>query len=340
MVIRFPGVNAWAREKSMRILVTGGAGYIGSVVTEELINAGHQAVVYDNLSYGHREAVHPSAAFVKGDLLDGEALRGVLRENEIEAVMHMAAFALVGESVTHPAKYYQNNLVGGLSLLNAMRECGVKRLVFSSTCATYGEPATAPIDESLPNNPTNPYGESKLAFERALPWFDGAYGLRYASLRYFNAAGATERCGEMHDPETHLIPLVLQAAAGVREDVQIFGDDYPTRDGTCVRDYIHIVDLADAHILALGTLDERSAIYNLGCGGNGYSVREVIETAREVTGREIKTRTAPRRPGDPAVLIASSEKIKRELGWEPKFQDLRVIIQSAWDWLVDHPRGY
>ena len=324
----------------MRILVTGGAGYIGSVVTEELINAGHQTIVYDNLSYGHREAVHPSAAFVKGDLLDGETLRSVLREHAIEAVMHLAAFALVGESVTHPAKYYQNNLVGGLSLLNAMRECGVKRLVFSSTCATYGEPATVPIDESLPNNPTNPYGESKLAFERALKWFDSAYGLRYASLRYFNAAGATERCGEMHDPETHLIPLVLQAAAGVREDVQIFGDDYPTRDGTCVRDYIHIVDLADAHILALGTLDERSAIYNLGCGGNGYSVREVIETAREVTGREIKTRTAPRRPGDPAVLIASSEKIKRELGWEPKFQDLRVIIQSAWDWLVDHPRGY
>src|SRR2546426_330371 len=236
----------------MRILVTGGAGYIGSVVTEELINAGHRTIVYDNLSYGHREAVHPSAAFVKGDLLDGETLRGVLRENAIEAVMHMAAFALVGESVTHPAKYYQNNLVGGLSLLNAMVECGVKRLVFSSTCATYGEPAKVPIDESLPNNPTNPYGESKLAFERALKWFDSAYGLRYASLRYFNAAGATERCGEMHDPETHLIPLVLQTAAGVREEVQIFGDDYPTRDGTCVRDYIHIVDLARAHILALG----------------------------------------------------------------------------------------
>ncbi len=243
----------------MRILVTGGAGYIGSVVTEELINAGHQAVVYDNLSYGHREAVHPSAAFVKGDLLDTETLQGVLREHAIEAVMHTAAFALVGESVTHPAKYYQNNLVGGLSLLNAMRECGVKRLVFSSTCATYGEPAKVPIDESLPNNPTNPYGESKLAFERALKWFEGAYGLRYASLRYFNAAGATERCGEMHDPETHLIPLVLQTAAGVREEVQIFGDDYPTRDGTCVRDYIHIVDLARAHILALGILDERSA---------------------------------------------------------------------------------
>ncbi len=324
----------------MRILVTGGAGYIGSVVTEELINAGHRAVVYDNLSYGHREAVHPSAAFVKGDLLDGETLGGVLREHAIDAVMHMAAFALVGESVTHPAKYYQNNLVGGLSLVNAMRECDVKRLVFSSTCATYGEPAAVPIDESLPNNPTNPYGESKLAFERALKWFDGAYGLRYASLRYFNAAGATERCGEMHDPETHLIPLVLQAAAGVREEVQIFGDDYPTRDGTCVRDYIHIVDLARAHILALGILDDRSAIYNLGCGGDGYTVREVIDTAREVTSREIRVRVAPRRPGDPAVLVASSEKIKRELGWEPKFQDLRVIIQSAWNWLQKNPRGY
>src|SRR6266478_1909991 len=324
----------------MKILVTGGAGYIGSVVAEELIKAGHEVVVYDNLSYGHRAAVQSPAEFVAADLLDGETLCRVLREQAIEAVMHMAAYALVGESVTHPAKYYQNNLVAGLSLLNAMRECGVKRLVFSSTCATYGEPATVPIDESLPNNPTNPYGESKLAFERALKWFDGAYGLRYASLRYFNAAGATERCGEMHDPETHLIPLVLQAAAGVREDVQIFGDDYPTRDGTCVRDYIHIVDLADAHILALGILDDRSAIYNLGCGGAGYTVREVIDTAREITGREIKARVVPRRPGDPAVLIASSEKIKRELGWEPEFQDLRLIIQSAWNWLARHPGGF
>src|SRR2546425_7237704 len=292
----------------MRILVTGGAGYIGSVVTEELINAGHQTIVYDNLSYGHREAVHSAAAFVKGDLLDSETLRGVLRENEIEAVMHMAALALVGEAVTHPAKYYQNNLVGGLSLLNAMRECGVRRLVFSSTCATYGEPATVPIDESLPNNPTNPYGESKLAFERALKWFDGAYGLRYASLRYFNAAGATERCGEMHDPETHLIPLVLQAAAGVREDVQIFGDDYPTRDGTCVRDYIHIVDLARAHILALGILEERSAIYNLGCGGGGYTPREVIDNARGNTNQEKKNPNAPPRAGGPAGPRSGSEK--------------------------------
>jgi UDP-glucose 4-epimerase len=242
--------------------------------------------------------------------------------------------------VTHPAKYYQNNLVAGLSLLNAMNECGVQRLVFSSTCATYGEPEKVPIEEAFPNHPTNPYGESKLAFERALRWYEGAYGLRYAALRYFNAAGATERCGEWHSPETHLIPLVLQAASGTREHVQIFGDDYPTRDGTCVRDYIHIVDLARAHILALGILGERSAIYNLGCGGDGYTVREVIDTAREVTGREIAVRLAPRRAGDPAVLIASSVKIRSELGWQPEFQDLRVIIQSAWDWLVAHPKGY
>jgi UDP-glucose 4-epimerase len=254
--------------------------------------------------------------------------------------MHMAAYALVGESVTYPAKYYQNNLVGGLSLLAAMRDCGVKRLVFSSTCAIYGEPETLPISETALNRPTNPYGESKLAFERALPWYERAYGLRYASLRYFNAAGATERCGEWHDPETHLIPLVLQVAAGLRSDVAIFGADYPTRDGTCVRDYIHIVDLARAHILALGILEERSAVYNLGCGGDGYTVLEVIEKAREITGREIETRNAVRRPGDPAVLIASAEKIRRELGWQPNFQDLGVIVQSAWVWLCAHPRGY
>lgn len=324
----------------MRILVTGGAGYIGSVVTEELINAGHEAVVYDNLVYGHRDAVHPQARFVEGDLLDREALVDALKRNSVDAVMHMAAYALVGESVHQPAKYYQNNLVAGLALLDAMRDCGIKRLVFSSTCATYGEPEAIPIDESAPSRPTNPYGESKLAFERALPWYERAYGLRYASLRYFNAAGATERCGEWHDPETHLIPLVLQAAAGLRSDVAIFGDDYPTRDGTCARDYIHIVDLAQAHIRALAILDERSAVYNLGCGGDGYTVREVIETARAVTGREIVTRMAPRRPGDPARLIASAEKTKRELGWQPRFQDLRVIIQTAWDWLCAHPQGY
>jgi UDP-glucose 4-epimerase len=324
----------------MKVLVTGGAGYIGSVVTEELLKAGHQVVVYDNLSYGHRAAVTSPAEFVEGDLLDGETLRRVLNQPAIEAVVHMAAYALVGESVTHPAKYYQNNLVAGLSLLDAMNECGVKRLVFSSTCATYGEPQQVPIEESCANNPTNPYGESKLAFERALRWYEGAYGLRYASLRYFNAAGATQHCGEWHSPETHLIPLVLQTAIGMRDHVQIYGADYPTRDGTCVRDYVHVIDLARAHILALGILDERSAIYNLGCGGEGYSVQEVIETARNVTGREIVARIAPRRAGDPGVLIASSEKIRRDLGWQPQFQDLRMIVESAWQWMSRHPRGY
>jgi UDP-glucose 4-epimerase len=324
----------------MKVLVTGGAGYIGSVVTEELLNGGHEAVVYDSLYKGHRTAVDPRARFVQADLMDTDVLRSALKENQIEAIIHMAADSLVSESVEHPAKYYQNNVVAGLNLLQAMRDCGVRKLVFSSTAATYGEPDKQPIEESDPNAPTNPYGETKLAFERALSWYERAYGLRYASLRYFNAAGASERCGEWHETETHLIPLVLQAATGMRADVQIYGDDYPTRDGTCIRDYIHVIDLARAHILALGILDERSSIYNLGCGGNGYSVKEVIDTAREITGCKIVTRVAPRRAGDPAVLIASSEKIKRELGWEPKFQDLRVIIKSAWDWLSSHPRGY
>jgi UDP-glucose 4-epimerase len=324
----------------MRILVTGGAGYIGSVVTEELINDGHEAFVYDSLYKGHREAVASEAGFVEADLMDGGSLRRTLKENAIEAVIHMAADSLVGESVQHPAKYYRNNVVSGLALLDAMLETGVRRLVFSSTAATYGEPLKQPIEETDPTNPTNPYGETKLAFERALDWYDQAYGLRYASLRYFNAAGATARCGEWHDPETHLIPIVLQAAAGLREAVEIYGDDYPTRDKTCVRDYIHVVDLARAHILALDILEERSAIYNLGCGGDGYSVREVIETARQVTGRDIPVRVGPRRAGDPAVLIASSDKIKRELGWKPLMQDLRIIIESAWNWMQEHPHGY
>ena len=320
----------------MRVLVTGGAGYIGSVVTEELVRDGHLAVVYDSLYKGHREAVVPGAKLVQADLMDGETLRRTLRENAIEAVIHMAADSLVGESVQNPAKYYRNNVLAGLSLLDAMLEAGVKRIVFSSTAATYGEPLKQPVEETDPTNPTNPYGESKLAFERALKWYDVAYGLRYASLRYFNAAGATAHCGESHDPETHLIPIVLQAAAGAREAVEVYGDDYPTRDGTCVRDYIHVLDLARAHILSLGALAEGSRIYNLGCGGDGYSVREVIETACAVTGREINVRVGPRRPGDPAVLIASSEKISRELGWQPTRQDLELIVQSAWDWMRSH----
>jgi UDP-glucose 4-epimerase len=324
----------------MRILVTGGAGYIGSVITEELLTNGHEPVVYDNLSKGHRASVDARAEFIQADLADGKTLRETLSDKKIEAVIHLAADSLVGESVEHPAKYYRNNVVAGFEMLDAMRDCDVRRLVFSSTAAVYGEPEKQPIAETDRTSPTNPYGETKLAFEAALPWYERAYGLRYASLRYFNAAGATERCGEWHDPETHLIPLVLQAAAGMRGEVAVYGDDYPTRDGTCIRDYVHVVDLARAHILALQILDERSAIYNLGCGGEGYSVEEVIETARLVTGREIPTSVAPRRVGDPVVLIASSEKIKMELGWQPQFQDLRVIIHSAWDWLVEHPQGY
>ncbi len=324
----------------MKILVTGGAGYIGSVVTEELVRDGHETIVYDSLYKGHRAAVVESAQLIVGDLMDGELLRRTLSDNRIEAVIHMAADSLVGESVEAPRKYYRNNVVAGLSLLDAMLDAGVRRLVFSSTAAVYGEPEKQPIEETDPHQPTNTYGETKLAFEHALHWYDNAYKLRYASLRYFNAAGATRLCGEAHAVETHLIPIVLQVAAGVRRHVEIYGDDYPTPDGTCVRDYIHVVDLARAHILALGILDERSAIYNLGCGGRGYSVREVIETAREVTGREILARIGPRRAGDPAVLIASSEKIKRELGWQPSMQDLRVIIESAWKWMQSYPNGY
>lgn len=329
-----------SRLKIMRILVTGGAGYIGSVVTEELIAAGHEVVVYDNLGKGHRSAVHPDAKFVEADLRDGDVMRRTFREERTEAVVHMAADALVGESVVNPAKYYQNNLVAGLSLLDAMRDAEVRKIVFSSTCATYGEPARLPMDETLPTNPLNSYGQSKLAFEGALKWYGVAYGMNYVALRYFNAAGASQRFGEHHNPESHLIPIVLQAAAGQRPHVEIYGDDYPTRDGTCVRDYIHIIDLARAHMLALGILDDRSEIYNLGCGGDGYTVKELIDVAREVTGRDVPVRTGPRRPGDPPALVASSEKIKRELDWSPQFQDLRKIIESAWTWMQRYPNGY
>jgi UDP-glucose 4-epimerase len=297
----------------MRVLVTGGAGYIGSVLTEQLIKGGHQVVVYDNFSKGHRDAVVQGATIVPGDLLDTHLLSQTLTNQGIDAVVHMAAFALVGESVQQPSLYYHNNVIGGLSLLDAMLEAKVLRLVFSSTCATYGEPERQPIDETAANKPTNPYGESKLALERAMQWYDRAYGLRYVALRYFNAAGATEKCGEWHDPEPHIIPIALQVAAGKRSHVEIYGDDYPTPDGTCIRDYIHVVDLSQAHILALEAAGE-SRIYNLGCGGDGFSVRQVIDVAREVSGKDIPVRVGPRRPGDPPVLIASSEKIKRELG--------------------------
>jgi UDP-glucose 4-epimerase len=314
----------------MNLLVTGGAGYIGSVVVEELIRDSHEVTVYDNLSKGHRESVAPGAEFVQAELLDSETLTSTLLKRKIEAVIHMAADSLVGESVEKPHKYYHNNVIAGLAMLEAMRKVGATRLVFSSTAAVYGEPVKQPIEERDPTGPTNTYGETKLAFERALHWYSQAYNFRYVALRYFNAAGATEQCGEDHDPETHLIPIVLQVAAGTRDYVEIYGQDYPTPDGSCVRDYIHVVDLARAHILALNILDQKSAVYNLGCGGEGYSVKEVIEIAREVTGREIPIKVGPRRPGDPAVLIASSDQIIKDLGWSPRFGDLRLIIESAW----------
>jgi UDP-glucose 4-epimerase len=324
----------------MHVLVTGGAGYIGSVVVEELLRDGHQVTVYDNLSKGHRQAVTPDAQFIQAGLLDRERLKTVLQQRAVEAVIHMAADSLVGESVEQPSKYYHNNVVAGLLLLDAMRDLDVNCIVFSSTAAVYGEPASQPIQETDPTGPTNPYGETKLAFERALHWYAEAYGFRYVALRYFNAAGATSHCGEWHHPETHLIPLVLQVAAKQRAAVQVYGHDYPTRDGTCVRDYVHVIDLARAHVLALDVLKERSAIYNLGCGGEGYTVKEVIECARVVTGADIPVNVGPRRAGDPAVLIASSTRIKQELGWSPQFQDLEAIVSSAWSWLKEHPNGY
>ncbi len=324
----------------MRILVTGGAGYIGSVITEELVREGQDVVVIDNLSKGYRNAVSDGAEFVHEDLRNSESVRRLLIEHKIEAVIHMAAYSLVGESMGSPREYYRNNVEMSLSLLNAMCDSGVNRIVFSSTAATYGEPEKQPIEENDPASPTNPYGETKHAFERALYWYSQAYGIRYTALRYFNAAGATARCGEYHVPESHLIPSVLQVALGQRPHVDVFGGDYPTRDGTCVRDYIHVVDLARAHILALQTQAGQNQSYNLGCGGDGYSVREVVEVARKITGHPVPERVTPRRPGDPAVLIASSEKIRNEMDWRPTHQNLSLIVESAWNWLRAHPNGY
>jgi len=323
----------------MKVLVTGGAGYIGSVVVEQLIKHGHEAIVYDNLSTGHAAAITPEAVFIKADLTDRDTLIRALDQNKIESVIHMAASSLVGESIKNPRRCFTNNVSAGLSLLEAMLTVGVKKFVFSSTAAVYGAPEAMPITEEAPQNPTNPYGESKLAFERMLRWYDAAYQLRYASLRYFNAAGASERFGEDHSPETHLIPNVLRVAAARSGQVDIFGENYNTPDGTCVRDYIHVIDLADAHVLALNALEKRSEIYNLGYG-SGYSVAEVVEMARQVTRRWISTEAAPRRAGDPPVLIASPDKIMRDLGWNPRHSELDSIIESAWRWHLAHPNGY
>jgi len=327
----------------MQVMVTGGAGYIGSAVNQALLKAGHSVLVYDNLSSGHRAAVPPGIPFVKAELADRNTLVSSMKQHKIEAVIHMAAHCLVGESMSDPGKYYDNNVIAGIALLDCMRDCGIECIVFSSTAAVYGEPAKQPIEESDPLVPLNPYGETKLAFETALRWYSLAYGIRYTALRYFNAAGASSEFGEWHRPETHLIPLVLQTAAGNREIVEIFGNDYPTRDGTCLRDYIHVMDLASAHVLALEALNSgsiRNFAFNLGCGGDGYTVSEVVDVARKITGRNIPTKVSPKRSGDPAVLVASSSKIRKELGWKPKYQDLSEIIGSAWEWFQAHPNGY
>jgi len=321
----------------MKILVVGGAGYIGSICAEVLLDQKHEVAILDNLSEGHRRAVDSRAEFIEGDLADGEATVDTLVRLRPEAVMHFAANALVGESMQNPSKYFRNNIASGLNLLDAMIAAEVRRLVFSSTCATFGPPERVPIDEETPQRPINPYGESKLAFEKILRWYDAIHGLRFVSLRYFNAAGASEKFGEDHRCETHLIPNVLKVALGGKKHVEIFGTDYKTPDGTCIRDYIHIIDLAHAHILALDA--PASAFYNLGTGG-GSSVREVIASCRKITGQPIPVLEKPRRPGDPPRLIASSEKIKRELGWRPQFQTLDAIVDSAWKWHQKFPRGY
>jgi len=325
----------------MNVFVTGGAGYIGSHTVRLLLEAGHQVTVYDNLSEGHAAAV-PEGLLVRGDLADVDALTAALSAKTFDAVMHFAAHCSVGESVTEPEKYYTNNVVNSLKLLRAMLAAGVKRIVFSSSAATYGNPLQTPITETHPQEPINPYGRTKLIFEQALADYAPAYCLGYTSLRYFNAAGAAPdgKLGEDHDPETHLVPLVLHAAMGKREKVSVFGTDYDTPDGTCVRDYIHIHDLAQAHILALEAMQPgEGRIYNLG-NGEGYSVREVIRTAEKVVGHAIPHDETPRRPGDPATLVASSEKITRELLWKPQFPSLQAIIETAWHWHRDHPDGY
>ncbi|MFC5704371.1 UDP-glucose 4-epimerase GalE [Cohnella faecalis] len=326
----------------MAVLVTGGAGYIGSHAVAALLEKGEQVVIVDNLYQGHREAILGGKLY-EGDIRDAEFLEKVFAENDIDGVIHFAANSLVGESMKDPGKYYHNNVYGTLCLLEQMVKAGVKRIVFSSTAATYGEPEKVPIEEFDRTLPTNAYGETKLSMEKMIRWFDVAHGVKSVSLRYFNAAGAHEsgRIGEDHEPESHLVPLVLQVALGQREFISVFGDDYGTEDGTCVRDYIHVSDLADAHLLALDRLREggESSVYNLGCG-NGFSVKQVVDIARQVTGHPIPAKIEPRRSGDPAILIASSDRARSELGWSPRRDKLEDIIASAWKWHSANPKGY
>jgi UDP-glucose 4-epimerase len=324
-------------EKMMKILVTGGTGYIGGTVSRLLLSANHSVTIYDNLCHSKRSAAAVGAEFVEGDLSDRPLLEKVLKAGNFDGIMHFAALIEAGESMQKPEIYFRNNTAGTLSLLEAMLATGHDRLVFSSTAACYGEPVSVPILEGAKLEPTNAYGESKLLVEYMLQWFHRAHGFRYASLRYFNVAGAIEGYGEAHEPESHLIPLILDVALGRREKIKIFGQDYPTKDGTCVRDYIHVRDLADAHLLALAALKEKGRlIYNIG-NGQGFTVREVIDSVRRVTGKAIAVEECPRRDGDPAVLVAGSEKIKQELGWRPQFADLDTIIASAWEW---HQKRY
>ncbi|MBL7100360.1 MAG: UDP-glucose 4-epimerase GalE [Nanoarchaeota archaeon] len=317
----------------MKILVTGGAGYIGSVIVKKLFNNKHEVIVLDDLSQGHAEAVHPKAVFVQLNLNNLKDLDETFKQFKFDAVIHMAAHSLVGESVEQPKKYFRNNVINGINLLNIMLKNNCKKIVFSSSAAVYGEPKRNPIKEEDETKPINPYGESKLMFEKIMAWYSKAYGLNYTSLRYFNAAGCDTDYGEHHDPETHLIPIVIKTALGQKKEIQVYGTDYPTEDGTCIRDYIHVSDLAEAHILALN----KNGIYNM--GENECSVKKIIEIARKITGEEIPVKEVDRRPGDPAVLIASSEKIKKEFGWEAK-HDIKDIIKSAWQWHKKNPEGY
>ena len=322
----------------MKILVSGGAGYIGSVATEKLIEQNHEVIVFDNLYQGHRDAVHEKAMFVLGDLANKAEINYTIKRYQPDAVMHFASYSLVGESMQKPFKYLQENVNNGLNLLEAMVDNGVNKFILSSTANLFDKPERMPISEDEQIVPGSPYGESKNTLERALYWLSKTHNLKYSCLRYFNAAGATELRGEDHDPELHLIPLVLQVAQGKRDSISVFGDDYPTADGTCVRDYIHVSDLAEAHILALGNIEENQT-YNLG-NGQGFSVLEVIEEARMITGHSIPAKICARRPGDPSVLVGASDKIRNTLGWSPKYTCLNAIIHSAWKWHQKYPNGY
>lgn len=324
----------------MKVLVTGGAGYVGSIVTEELLASGYQVSVLDNLQQGHRSAVLPEAEFIKADLEDKKTLERVFLKGKFDGVMHMAAETVIEFSMSDPRRYFKNNIVNSLTLLDVMLKYDVKQLVFSSSAATYGEPIHIPITEDDPKLPVNSYGESKLMFERILEWYGRAYGLKYVAMRYFNAAGASEKLGEDHRPETHLIPNVLKAALLPDQSVSIFGEDYPTRDGSCVRDYVHVRDIAQVHILALKNINDVNGMaFNLG-SGQGYTVKEVVSEARRITGKQIKVEMKPRRAGDPAILLASHERAVRELKWQPLYESLDAIIGSAWRWMQKHPQGY